>query len=213
MVVEQFRTGGDRNLAYLCADEKWKSTLIIDPSFDPESIHEYVKDWNLKVDYIINTHRHEDHTNGNEHLRRYTGRRAVAYGDVEEITQNKLLDGARLPLGNLEIEIIHTPGHTEDCICLRVGDALFTGDTLFVGKIGGTSTREQALTQYHSLHEKLLTLPDTVRVFPGHDVGVSPESSIGLERKTNPFLLQPDFESFYELKQNWLEYKSKHGIA
>ena len=109
--------------------------------------------------------------------------------------------------------ILHTPGHTEDSICLYVGDAVFTGDTLFVGKIGGTGFGRQARTEYESLHQKLMTLPDDTRVFPGHNYGAAPESTIGHERQTNPFLLQPNFEAFVHLKKNWTAYKKEHGIA
>ena len=109
--------------------------------------------------------------------------------------------------------VLHTPGHTEDSICLYVGDAVFTGDTLFVGKIGGTDFGAQARAEYESLHQKLLVLPDTTRVFPGHHYGTAPESTIGHERRTNPFLIQPDFETFVDLKRNWTAYKKAHGIA
>ena len=93
-----------------------------------------------------------------------------------------------------------------------IGNALFTGDTLFVGKVGGTDFGKQAKSEYDSLHNKILKLSDDIRIFPGHDYGVAPESTIGNEKKTNPFILCKDFESFVDLKRNWLEYKKKHGI-
>lgn len=213
MIVEQFPAGGDRNFAYIIADPKWKVAAVVDPASIPEQLNEYLADWRLELHYIFNTHRHQDHTAGNEKLRRYTGRYAVAQGDVEEITQVKLQHGARLPLGEFEIEVLHTPGHTPDSICLYAEGALFTGDTLFVGKIGGTSGEADAKTQYESLHERLMVLPEETIVYPGHDVGVAPTSTLGNEKKSNPFLLQPDFASFYHLKQTWVEYKKQHGIA
>ena len=109
--------------------------------------------------------------------------------------------------------ILHTPGHTEDSICIHIEDAVFTGDTLFVGKVGGTGFGSGAREEYASLHKKLLVLPDSTRVFPGHDYGTAAQSTIGRERRTNPFLLQPNFEAFVHLKQNWLSYKKEHGIA
>jgi hydroxyacylglutathione hydrolase len=118
-----------------------------------------------------------------------------------------------LPLGNLEITILHTPGHTSDAICFYIGDAVFTGDTLFVGKVGGTDFGAGAQAEYDSLRQKLLALPGGTRVFPGHDVGVAPESTIAHEQETNPFLVQPDFESFLHLKRTWAAYKKEHGIA
>ena len=122
-------------------------------------------------------------------------------------------DGALFPLGGLQITILHTSGHSKDSICLWVGDAVFTGDTLFVGKVGGTDLDAEAREEYDSLHQKLLTLPGHTRVFPGHNYGVAPESTIAHERETNPFLLQPDFEAFVHLKRNWAAYKQEHGIA
>ena len=78
--------------------------------------------------------------------------------------------------------------------------------------MGGTGFGDDAKDEFDSLHSKLLTLPDPIEVWPGHDYGVQPSSTIGDERRTNPFLLQGDFESFVDLKRNWLQYKNEHGI-
>jgi glyoxylase-like metal-dependent hydrolase (beta-lactamase superfamily II) len=142
-----------------------------------------------------------------------TGVEALQWQDEDPRTGKKVMDGATFPLGDLEIEILHTPGHTPDAICLYVGDAVFTGDTLFVGKVGGTDFGQGARAEYASLHEKLMALPEDTRVFPGHDYGTSAQSTIGAEKETNPFLVQPDFESFVDLKKNWDAYKREHGIA
>lgn len=213
MFIEQVQTGGDRNFGYLVADEEEKKAIVIDPSFSPERLVELARARNYKILYVFNTHDHSDHTNGNATIERLTGRRALLYGSTDLLTNLRVIDGAVFPLGRLEARIIHTPGHTPDSTCILVGDALFTGDTLFVGKVGGTDFTRGAKMEYASLHKKLLTLPDTTRVFPGHDYGTSPRSTIGDERRTNPFLLQPDFESFVHLKRNWLSYKKEHGIA
>jgi glyoxylase-like metal-dependent hydrolase (beta-lactamase superfamily II) len=213
MHVEQFRTGGDRNFGYLVADEQTRAAAIIDPSYSPERMAQYARDHNYDVRYVLSTHDHFDHTNGNREMEKLTGKRALLYGGVDPDTGMVIADQARLPLGSLEITIIHTPGHTRDAICILVGDALFTGDTLFVGKVGGTDLGAGARAEYASLHDKLMALPDETRVFPGHDVGVAPESTIAHERETNPFLLQPDFDAFVDLKRNWAAYKKEHGIA
>ena len=124
-----------------------------------------------------------------------------------------LEDGSNLSLGNLLLQIIHTPGHCDDAICILVNGNLMTGDMLYVGKIGGTSTESDARKQYDSLHQKLMTLPEVTKVYPGHDVGVRPVSTIGEEKLNNPFILQPDFEQFVRLKANWAAYKKQHGIS
>jgi len=212
MFVRQFKTGGDRNFGYLAADESTKNAAIIDPSYSPEKIIDCAKEGNYTIRYIFNTHNHYDHINGNRAAKKLTGVTPLLYGDVDPITGKTVSDNTIFELGNLEIRIIHTPGHTKDSICIYIGDALFTGDTLFVGKVGGTDFGAQAMAEYNSLHKKLLTLPESTRVFPGHDYGTSPESTIMHERRTNPFLLRPDIESFIDLKRNWMEYKRKHGI-
>jgi hydroxyacylglutathione hydrolase len=123
-----------------------------------------------------------------------------------------LADEQVLELGDLRLLVLHTPGHTEDSLCIYFPGAVFTGDTLFVGKVGGTDLGEGARLQYDSLHRKLMSLPPDTAVYPGHDVGVRPTSTIGDESKQNPFLLQPDLEHFVDLKRNWLKYKAEHGI-
>jgi glyoxylase-like metal-dependent hydrolase (beta-lactamase superfamily II) len=211
--VKQFRTGGDRNFGYLVADQVEKKAAVIDPSYSPERIVGFARDSGYEIEYVFCTHDHFDHTNGNAVMEELTGREALLLGSVDPATGIAVEDNARFPLGGLEITILHTPGHTADAICILVEDAVFTGDTLFVGKVGGTDLGHGARAEYESLHQKLLRLPDSTRVYPGHDVGVAPESTIAHERGTNPFLLQADLEAFVDLKRNWAAYKKEHGIA
>lgn len=213
MLVKQFLTGGDRNYGYLIADEATRKAAIIDPSYAPETIHDFAQENGYQVAYIFCTHDHGDHTNGNKKISKLTGKSALLFGDTDPETAIKIEDGAELPLGELTITIIHTPGHTSDSICLYIDDALFTGDTLFVGKVGGTDLGAGATAEYNSLHDKLMVLPGDTRVFPGHNVGVTTESTIAHERETNPFLLQPNLDAFVDLKRNWAAYKQEHGIA
>lgn len=213
MLVKMIRTGGDRNLAYLVADERSRTAAIIDPSFAPRTVVDAARDLDLHIQWVFCTHSHADHTNGNDTIRRLLGIEPTLYGSPDPANGEPIRHGCRLLLGHLAVEVVHTPGHTADSICLRVSDAVFTGDTLFVGKVGGTGFGSDALAEYGSLHDRLMTLPDSVRVFPGHDYGIAPESTIGVERATNPFLLQPDFESFLHLKRTWSQYKLEHGIA
>ena len=213
MFVKQFLTGGDRNFGYVVTDESTKKAVLIDPSYSPEQMVYFAQEHGYTIEYVFNTHGHYDHTNGNAAAEKLTGKPALLLGDTDRQTSHTVTHNARFPLGELEIVILHTPGHTEDSICLYIGDAVFTGDTLFVGKIGGTDFGRQAEQEYESLHQRLMTLPDETRVFPGHNYGTAPESTIGHERATNPFLIQPDFASFVDLKKNWTAYKEAHGIA
>ena len=201
MHVKQFRYAAD-NLGYLVYGQR---TAVVVDGGAVDKILLFTASKNLKIKYVTNTHKHSDHTSGNISLIKNSG--------AEFIDPRQLYDLRQIDLEGIKINIYHTPGHTNDSICIYIGDAVFTGDTLFVGKVGGTDFGPNARAEYNSLHNKLLTLPDSTRVFPGHNYGVSPESTIINERKTNPFLLQPDIESFINLKKNWLEYKRIHGIA
>jgi glyoxylase-like metal-dependent hydrolase (beta-lactamase superfamily II) len=213
MIVEQFCTGGDRNFGYLVADEVSGEALVIDASFNPGMIVRFAAERGFIIRYIFSTHGHDDHTNGNDAIRRMTTLVPLLYGETCLRTGIRVEDGALFPLGSLEALILHTPGHTKDSVCIYIGDALFTGDTLFTGKVGGTGTEEQARQEYESLHHKLMVLPEETRIYPGHDYGVSPVSSISNERASNPFLLQKNFRDFLFLKQNWAAYKKTHGIT
>lgn len=212
-MIKTFHTGGDRNLGYLVVDDSTNESVVIDPSYDPGAIAVFAAEHGHTIVTAFNTHDHHDHTNGNDAFAAATGVTPLKYGDVDPRTGQIVEGGTVFPLGRSQIRIIHTPGHTPDSICLLIDGALFTGDTLFVGKVGGTDLEEGAGAEYASIHDKLLTLPDDTRVFPGHDVGTAPESTIKHERETNPFLIQPTIEAFIDLKAHWAEYKKEHGIA
>jgi glyoxylase-like metal-dependent hydrolase (beta-lactamase superfamily II) len=186
-----------------------KQAAVIDPANNPKKVMSRVKHYGLRVAYLFNTHGHFDHANGNEAV--------LAQENAELITGKNGRDGGEYPMGDVTLKVIHTPGHTTDSICILASEPghvskLITGDTLFVGKVGGTGYGEDARAEYDSLHDKLMILPDEVEVWPGHDYGVAPSSSIGHEKKTNPFILRDSFDSFVELKKNWLAYKAEHGI-
>lgn len=211
MIFQQVPSGGDRNFGYLVACERTKLAAVIDPSPEPQMCFDKVREFGVEVIYIINTHTHFDHTGGNDFFTRRGGAKIVThktapFGDI------RVDDGQTLSLGQISLYFIHTPGHSYDCICILAGKELMTGDTLFVGKVGGTSTRDSAKKEFDSL-KKLMTLEPDIRVWPGHDVGVNPSSTIENEQKTNPFILRLNsFEDFFYLKENWLAYKEEHGI-
>lgn len=211
MIFEQIPTGGDRNFGYLIGDKESKLAAVIDPSYNPALYIERARDSGLTIQYIICTHSHHDHVNGNAYLQEKTGAQVVMYKDAGYFYDIEVEDGQTLDVGRLKLQILYTPGHTDDGMCILVENKLITGDTLFVGKVGGTDLGEGARRQWDSLH-RLMQLDEAIEVYPGHDVGVKPYSTIGYEKRTNPFLLQKSFEDFVHLKQNWAEYKKKHGI-
>jgi len=213
MIFHQIDAGGDRNFAYLLADGERGIAALFDPPPDASRYLPLVETHGLEIAYIIATHGHADHTWGMSEAKKRLGGRTVAHGDSPVNADIRVGDGDTLRLGTMTLTFIHTPGHTGDSMCVLGGKKLVTGDTLFVGKVGGTDYGEEARKEYESLHNKLMTLDDDVEVYPGHNYGVKPASTIGHERRTNPFLLCGSFESFLELKRNWLQYKKEHGIS
>jgi hydroxyacylglutathione hydrolase len=212
MIFHQIEAGGDRNFAYLMAEGEGGKAALFDPPRDSSRYAGLIDRHRVHLQYIIVTHGHGDHTWGVSTAKSESGARIVAHPRSPLRADIRVEDGAVLELGALSLRFIHTPGHTDDSICVLGGDKLITGDTLFVGKVGGTDYDEQARQEYESLHRKLMSLDDEIEVWPGHDYGVAPASTIGRERRTNPFLLRDSFESFVELKRNWLRYKQEHGI-
>ncbi len=208
MIFEQIPIAHDRNFAYIVADEETKDAALVDPGYGGRQLVDLIESKGLTLRYVINTHAHPDHVSDNDLVTDATGAKLAAfgYGDVP------VKGGDILKVGSLELEVIHTPGHTPGDICILVENKLMTGDTLFVGKVGGTGFGDDARTEFDSLHRLLDTLDDTVEVWPGHDYGVRPSSTIGDERRENPFLVRTDFDDFLHLKKTWLEYKAKHGI-
>jgi len=212
MIFQQIFAGGDRNFGYLIGDEENSVAAVVDPSSLPDVFQSGAEKNGLKIVYIFGTHGHGDHTGGIADLKKKTGAKVVMHISSLFRSDIPVKDGDTLKMGNLEFKIIYTPGHTKDSICILVDNKLMTGDTLFVGKIGGTGAYQEARVEYDSLFNKLMGLNDEIEVYPGHDYGVAPTSTIGHEKQTNPFLLRKDFKDFIWLKDNWLAYKKEHGI-
>ena len=213
MLFTQIRAqGGDRNFSYVIGDEQSREAAVIDAGFPPEPEWDRLDAERLQLRYIISTHGHSDHTGGNRILAARTGAHVALHVSARSEHDLPLHDGDILKLGSLEMQIIYTPGHTPDSLCVLAGVDLFTGDTLFVGKVGGTGFGDDARKEYDSLHRRLMTLPPETRVWPGHDYGVRPSSTIRDELRENPFILRDSYESFLDLKKNWTEYKRIQGI-
>jgi hydroxyacylglutathione hydrolase len=198
MFFKQVKHMGD-NFSYVLADEATKEAAVVDPSFNADAIMKIVRDQGLKVRYVINTHDHPDHTLGNDEIRSAFGAKIVAH-QLSGIRKDvSVVDGDVIKLGKTVVKVIHTPGHSPDSMCLLVDGKLLTGDTLFVGECGRTDLpggNPESL--YNSLFGKLMKLDDDVEVYPGHDYGPDPRSTIGRERKTNYVLEKRMLKEFVE---------------
>lgn len=213
-VFEQIRTGGDRNFAYLLGDREAGEGAVVDPSYDPAGVVSRAEAQGLDVRWIINTHGHPDHTSGNEKARKLTNARVVAYRESPIRPDQPVDDGGRLELGSLELRFLHVPGHCDDHLLVHLPQkrVALTGDLLFVGKVGGTANDELARVEYESLRKALRELPDDTTIWPGHDYGCRPASTVSLEKETNPFLLAEDLDAFLKLKREWASFKAEHGL-
>jgi glyoxylase-like metal-dependent hydrolase (beta-lactamase superfamily II) len=199
MILEQIPLGEGQNFAYIFGDETTKEAAVIDPGFNAEKILRRVDELKVEIKYIFNTHSHGDHTAGNSKVKSKTSAKIVTHFKSPSTKDISVKDQDTLNIGSINIRIIHTPGHTPDGICLLADSKLFTGDTLFVGECGRTDlTGGSAKDMYHSLFDKILSLDDNVEVYPGHDYGSRPHSTIGYERKTNYTLEKRTVEEFIE---------------
>lgn len=214
LVFEQIRTGGDRNFGYLVADRDAQQGVLIDPSYAPDALVQRAEEQALTIGHVINTHGHPDHINGNDRAVELTGARVAAHPDCPARPDVPLADGQELPIGDLRLSFLYTPGHSEDHLVVYESThrLLITGDLLFVGKVGGTRKDEEARIEWDSLQRLLRTIPDDATVWPGHDYGVRPSSTIGLEKRTNPFLLCRDVAAFIAFKNDWPAFKKAHGL-
>jgi len=196
MLFKQVIQRGD-NFSYIIADDTTKEAAVVDPSFNADAIIRILRNQNLNVKYIINTHDHSDHTASNEDFRSNFGAKVVAHRLANVNKDISVVDGEVIRVGEIVIKVIHTPGHTQDSICLLVDDKLLTGDTLFVGECGRTDLPGgSAEDMYHSLFDKLMKLDDNIKVYPGHDYGPKPCSTIGVERRTNYTLQKRTVDEF-----------------
>ena len=190
---------------YILGDEKTNEAVVIDPGEDFEKIDGHLKASKLKVKYIVLTHGHFDHTGALARLKKKTAAEVLIHAEdssmlsPSEQAQPFLMDGGADPcaadrtlkegdeirFGESALEVLHTPGHTAGGISLVTDRMIFTGDTLFCGSVGRTDLAGGSLQKLiDSIKRKLLPKGDDYLIYPGH----GPASSIGEERKHNPFL-------------------------
>ncbi|MBS7657407.1 MBL fold metallo-hydrolase [Candidatus Bathyarchaeota archaeon] len=198
MLFKQIKHVGD-NFSYIIADDESREAVVIDPSYNGDVILDFANKNKLNIKFIINTHHHSDHVMDNLRIKRRFNSKIVAHASSKINKDIEVVEGDIIKVGKINIKVIHTPGHTPDSICLLFGKKLFTGDTLFVGECGRTDLfGGNPAEMYNSLFGKLMKLDDDVEVYPGHDYGSKPKSTIGEEKKTNYVLEERSLEEFIE---------------
>ncbi len=224
MILEQYYLDCLSQASYLIGDETTGRAVVVDPRRDVDVYLEDAGASGLTIDLVVETHLHADFLSGHLELAAATGAEVCfGVGAVTEFPSRQLRDGERIELGEVVLEVLHTPGHTPESLCLVVYEhaddtvphAVLTGDTLFIGDVGrpdllsaiGHSPDGLADQLFHSLHDKLLVLPDDTLVLPAHGAGSSCGKNlsseltctIGRQKLTNHALRVPDKEAFVAL--------------
>jgi len=209
MIIKMFTFGMYLTNCYVVGCEETKEAIVIDPGFDrdreAEEVLKFIEQNGLHVKYIINTHGHADHTAGNGIIKKATGALILIHeNDAIMLTtvaktlsrvfglrvtsppaDRTLHDGNVIEVGRVKLVVLHTPGHSKGGISLLGDKVVFSGDTLFAGSIGRTDLPGASFKEImQSIKTKLVTLPDSFKVYPGH----GPLTTIGEEKKHNPFL-------------------------
>jgi glyoxylase-like metal-dependent hydrolase (beta-lactamase superfamily II) len=204
MIVECLTVGPLMENCYILGDEKTGKAAVIDPGDEPERIVEKLNRKRLNCEYILLTHAHVDHVSGIKGVVEATGAKVLIHkGDafmlksapVQALAfgmkpfmppkiEKYIEDGDIIEIGNLKVKVLHTPGHSSGGVCFLVENCIFVGDTIFQGSIGRTDLPGGDYNELiASVEAKIFTLPDDTVIYPGH----GPETTVGYEKKYNPF--------------------------
>ena len=203
MSVRQMKVGDQQNFVYLLVDEPSGEAIAIDSGWEIDPIVTIVRAEKLDLKYAVATHHHSDHTATLWQLGRLFDAKIVAHRSSPISHDIDVDDGDTLRVGEQVVKILHTPGHTEDSICLHDGKHLFTGDALLIGSCGSTDFVGGSPKQmFRSLHSIILNLPPETIIYPGHDYGEVPFRKLSAEAKVNPALLAKSYGEFLDVAKS-----------
>lgn len=206
MIIHRIVTGNYQVNTYITACPVTRKAAIIDPGGESEKIIRIIRENNFFPQYIINTHGHHDHIQGNETLSGYFNIPVCMHSDDILFFKKTAISGDKkysgilavdielhhndtLDIGKIPLQVLHTPGHTPGSVCLYTEGTLFSGDTLFVGDAGRTDIPGGNLdTLIGSIQNHLLALPPDTAIYPGHDYGETPYSTLAREIKENIYI-------------------------
>ncbi len=198
--IIQFDASEMDNYSYLVYCSKTLEGAIIDPSMRPELPLREAENRHIKLKLLLNTHGHQDHIAGNPQILAQAGVKLAAHPAELPQADIHLQEGSKISLGQGEIEVLHTPGHTPGSLVFKTGEAIITGDTLFVSRCGRADLPGSNVEHLYDSLLRLKKLPPTTQVYPGHNYGPTPTSTIGWELENNDFIRCPDLPSFIKLR-------------
>ena len=205
MIFRQLFDDTSSTYTYIISSGKGREALIIDPVI--ENTKKYInllKEFNLKLVKVIDTHIHADHVSGLNELAKQTNcSKVMGEQSASEVVDIKVKDNEKIKIENIELISMYTPGHTNCSYSFFMNDRIFTGDTLLINGTGRTDFQNgNSVDQYHSLFDKILKLPDKILVYPAHDYNGNKVSSIGEQKKNNPRLQVDSAEQYVEIMNN-----------
>ena len=208
MIFEQIPVGQMQNFAYVIGDEKTKEAAVVDPAWELNKILNIAQKHNLKINKILITHTDFDHIEGVKQMADITNAAVYVHkngeNDLRNLGINKIKaidEGDEIDIGKIKLSVLYTPGHKPSCVCFLIDTKkLLTGDTLFVEACGRIDMRGGDIKKQYESLQRLKNMDENIEVYPGHDYGSMPSSTIKHEKKNNPFLRCGSFEEFIGIR-------------
>lgn len=198
--IVQIPASDMQNYSYLLYCPETLKGAAIDPSMKPQELLNRSNALGVEIEFLLNTHGHRDHVAGNDVILEKTKAKLAAHPLDVPHPDIILSEGSIIHLGHGEIAVMHTPGHTPGSLVFKSGNILVTGDTLFVSRCGRADLPGSDVAALYDSLQKLKELPDTTEIYPGHNYGPTPTSTLAWERQHNDYLKCPDLQSFIRLR-------------
>ena len=207
LYLKQMELGPMENFVYLVGSNKTREVFVVDPAWQVDTVLRVAKEENLKIVGALVSHYHFDHTNGIEELLTsldvpvYVNKKDLPYIDAGKSELKASEPGMKVKAGDVEIELVHTPGHTPGSQCFHVRGHLISGDTLFINACGRTDLPGgNAKELYYSLTQTLMKMPDATVLCPGHNYADKPTTTMADQKKHNPYLMCDSLENFLKFR-------------